>query len=810
MAFVAIKSALLDMSRLQGCPISSSDHHLLMISQCPAGSNTPRKSEPSKTYSGIHKDDLQIDTSSPILTPDDEKGGAATKDYSRRLVEYFVVVSSIPRPSPKRERVDSSGHDTIGIKNGSNSSKLSTPIQTNDKAVTSDKNGAVQPVPPPPTRTASGSQITPRVAARVDKRRGHLKESFRPGESILPALTSSASNIIVSDEVDEHVEPIEEGIQSNDSFANKNCTINNNNENRQQSGPKVKGTLLSSISEHKKKLNEQKKKLGRQASGLQHHLGTKIKSIHLGRSSESEENVPQQDEADDSSLSFSSNDEITQAEAPPAEAFKPSTSTSAHKPTLTPSSPNNLQQREGGASENIRIEKSFFNTPNRDLENDIEDCLLEPVITAQYPPVDRPDQPLNPMITHFCFPQGVDNILPAHEYRMPTIHHFVLTDSAGGKLYGTCLTAYEEFSPGNGLHGTADDDDVSLASMREEDQERNYVECSINEPPTVRRHRRRSKNHKYYTPRVLCILSTWPYLSAFRTYLSQLYRLATTTSLMKAPLERYILNICDEVPAPPPGAFEVKLTILETDIRIWAPPADQPIPYVSVNYGVLFECLDVSNVLFAWNTLACERKILLVSSQLSLLTICAEILCSMIFPMRWSHLYIPVLPKFLTPMLDAPMPYLCGISRENFPYAVADISDETIVVDLDRNLITMGLHTPDLPILPQRRKLKLEAALEKHAGEVFWKARGLSKASVESVRLSGDENAIEEMLGRANAVWDEQLCAMDEAFYLAHSPDSMSILFDKDDVPQKPSRWDSIQEAFLRFYVAMLKVSLAT
>ena len=91
MAFVAIKSALLDMSRLQGCPISSSDHHLLMISQCPAGSNTPRKSEPSKTYSGIHKDDLQIDTSSPILTPDDEKGGAATKDYSRRLVEYFVV-----------------------------------------------------------------------------------------------------------------------------------------------------------------------------------------------------------------------------------------------------------------------------------------------------------------------------------------------------------------------------------------------------------------------------------------------------------------------------------------------------------------------------------------------------------------------------------------------------------------------------------------------------------------------------------------------------------------------------------------------
>ena len=119
----------------------------------------------------------------------------------------------------------------------------------------------------------------------------------------------------------------------------------------------------------------------------------------------------------------------------------------------------------------------------------------------------------------------------------------------------------------------------------------------------------------------------------------------------------------------------------------------------------------------------------------------------------------------------------------------------------------MGTTTPDLPILPQRRKLKLEAALEKHAGQVFWKARGLTKASIEAARLSKDENAIDKMLRRANAVWDEQLGVMDEAFYLAHSPDSMSMLYDTDDIPQKQSRWDAVQEAFLRFYVAMLKVS---
>jgi hypothetical protein len=285
-----------------------------------------------------------------------------------------------------------------------------------------------------------------------------------------------------------------------------------------------------------------------------------------------------------------------------------------------------------GASENIRI----------GLEQDVgvDDFVLEPVITAKYPAVDHSDQPLNPMIPKFCHPQGSDVIVPTQEYKMPKVHYFVLTDSKGGKLYGTCLTVYEEIPERSELEimsGEYNDLDHSMIGG----QERGYVECSVNNSPNRIQPGCPEKSHRYYAPRVLCLLSTWPYLSAFRTYLTQLYKLATATNLMSAPLERYILNICAEVPAPPPGSFEVNLSILDTNIRFWAPPADQPIAYVSLPYGVLFECLDIGNVLFAWYTLACERKLLLVSSQQSLLTVCAEILCSMLFPMKWSHLYIP-------------------------------------------------------------------------------------------------------------------------------------------------------------------------
>ena len=152
---------------------------------------------------------------------------------------------------------------------------------------------------------------------------------------------------------------------------------------------------------------------------------------------------------------------------------------------------------------------------------------------------------------------------------------------------------------------------------------------------------------------------------------------------------------------------------------------------MALPFKVLFECLDVNNVIFVWYALTLERKVLLVSSKFSLLTICAEILCSLLFPMEWSHLYIPILPRFLSPMLgtlavlsinlqlcqtffivltfiilhpfynteDAPMPYLCGITRQNFSHAVGDISDETIVVDLDQNLITTGDEMLPFPAL---------------------------------------------------------------------------------------------------------------
>lgn len=248
-----------------------------------------------------------------------------------------------------------------------------------------------------------------------------------------------------------------------------------------------------------------------------------------------------------------------------------------------------------------------------------KNCLhsFQPLISARCPALDHADNPLNPMITQFCYPSG-DVIVPSRVYELPRVHHFVLTNEKGRKMYGTCSTIFEEYVPAEEEQWITRDQILSGDSEHD-------VEVTVSD-----------KDSALYIPKVLCILSTWPYLTAFREYLAQLYRLATSTNVMQAPIERYVMNITKEIPAPPPGAYEIQVSILNSTIRFWAPPAKLPIAYVALPYQTLFDCLDVENILLLWNALIMEHKVLLVSSQYSILTVCAEILTSLLFPMRWS------------------------------------------------------------------------------------------------------------------------------------------------------------------------------
>lgn len=533
---------------------------------------------------------------------------------------------------------------------------------------------------------------------------------------------------------------------------------------------------------------------------------------------------------------------------------------------------------------------------------------FHPTITSRYPLQDHEDNPLNPMVTHFCHPTlrtttdirasslhtvntnthvpiehhqqqdypAQEIIEPKINYIMPKLHYFVLTNHLGRKMYGTCLTIYEPYelsvcdesnladqqsqmqqsrstapsSPNNYMYTSPRQRAVEPDTMVTFDEE------TINSPfflprievamtkPTHQTHREKSKSNMldenflntnnrscadscicqdpqlmehpryFYLPRCLVILSTWPYLRAFREYLTQLYKIYFSNST-EVPLERYIVNLCCEIAAPPPGTFEVQCLLMKKKIKFWAPPANQPIAWVALPFEHLFECLSIQNIITVWHALVLEKQILLVSSQISLLTECSEILISLLFPMVWQHLYIPVVPQFLLQLLDAPIPYLCGVSHENLliSYSHDLLSRECIVVNLDSNKITFGKQTPYYPPIPERRRNKLiRGILKANAGYVFHGARLLLSNTTTELETSKQKSSV------AHKAWKERLEKFDAAYNLPFTPDSPNLwnyesdfaMNDNDDHSRQQQHswavaWDAVQESFFKFFVSLLQ-----
>jgi hypothetical protein len=236
------------------------------------------------------------------------------------------------------------------------------------------------------------------------------------------------------------------------------------------------------------------------------------------------------------------------------------------------------------------------------------------------------------------------------------------------------------------------------------------------------------------------------------------------------PIERYICNFIDDVPAPPAGRIDVTYFLGDVSINFRCPPLNEPNVWSGMPLFPLFECLSPENVVLLFSAVLIERQILFVSSQYSLLTLCAEAVTSLLYPLTWTHAYIPILPKKLIGMLAAPFPFVTGIHTSYLESHTKDICEETVVVYLDSNQITFG--NMGLPPIPDKRAKKLLSEIIA-AGRIF--------------ELRGES-------------WNEDRRPyFDEAFSSTSDRPASSSIKGKDKIDE------AIRSAFLKFFVGIFK-----
>ena len=161
---------------------------------------------------------------------------------------------------------------------------------------------------------------------------------------------------------------------------------------------------------------------------------------------------------------------------------------------------------------------------------------------------------------------------------------------------------------------------------------------------------------------------------------------------------------------------------LGSTVLVLARPSHYHLPMRDFSFRPLFECasprrtrlalaraedtagLDVTKILRLVCHFLAERKIVLISRDVSLLTPVAEALRALLFPLQarppavahcpaataarlqWQFAFVPVLPAALAYVLRAPVPLLAGMHRDAL--SEMRLPEEAVLVDLDHNLLT--------------------------------------------------------------------------------------------------------------------------
>merc|ERR1712137_922814 len=96
-------------------------------------------------------------------------------------------------------------------------------------------------------------------------------------------------------------------------------------------------------------------------------------------------------------------------------------------------------------------------------------------------------------------------------------------------------------------------------------------------------------------------------------------------------------------------------------IELRRAPINKP-PRGDCRFMTLFQCLSTDKVIELFTSFVTEQKIILVSRFSPVLVEVAETLCTLIFPMEYQGVYMPVLPRKLIDFLYAPVPFIAGIA----------------------------------------------------------------------------------------------------------------------------------------------------
>ncbi|XP_024150980.1 myotubularin-related protein 13 isoform X2 [Oryzias melastigma] len=277
-----------------------------------------------------------------------------------------------------------------------------------------------------------------------------------------------------------------------------------------------------------------------------------------------------------------------------------------------------------------------------------------------------------------AFPQGVEMFCQPGGWRLyrerkaPTFFTVVLTDIDSDRHYCSCLTFYEA--------------EVNLQGSKnievDGDEDEEAEEDSLIHPAQV------------FAPKSLILVSRLDYPEIFRGCLGLIYTVYIDS--MSFPLEGLVSNLFT-FQVPVAGGSQKLFSLGAGDRQLIQTPLNNNLPVTHKSVAMLFQQLGIQNVLSLFCAVLTEHKVLFHSSSYQRLGEACRALEALMFPLKYSYPYIPILPSRLLEVLSSPTPFVIGV-HSIFQNEILDLLD-VIIADLDGGTIKIPecIHLSPLP-----------------------------------------------------------------------------------------------------------------
>uniref|UniRef100_A0A8C1KZF6 SET binding factor 2 n=1 Tax=Cyprinus carpio TaxID=7962 RepID=A0A8C1KZF6_CYPCA len=270
-----------------------------------------------------------------------------------------------------------------------------------------------------------------------------------------------------------------------------------------------------------------------------------------------------------------------------------------------------------------------------------------------------------------AFPQGVEMFCQpggwrlSRERKLPTFFTVVLTDIDSERHFCSCLTFFEA--------------EVNLQQSRavEGDSTDGLIQPA-----------------QIFAPKSLILVSRLDYPEIFRGCLGLIYTVYIDS--LSFPLEGLVANLFTCL-VPLGGGSQKLFSLGAGDRQLIQTPLNDTLPVSGKSVALLFQQLGIQNVLGLFCAVLTEHKVLFHSSSYQRLGEACRALESLMFPLKYSYPYIPILPSRLLEVLSSPTPFIIGV-HSMFQSEIQELLD-VIIADLDGGTIKIPecIHLSQLP-----------------------------------------------------------------------------------------------------------------